>query len=113
MSKSKKSFTGIVYSTDPNFKPQSDDTPEPELLPAAEQKLSIRLDTRQRAGKSVTLVEGFSGPENALETLGKKLKNLCGTGGSVKDGQILVQGDHRQKMHQWLLAQGYKKSRLC
>jgi len=113
MSKSKKSFSGIVYSTDPNFTPQTGDAPEPELLPSSEQKLMIRLDTKQRAGKSVTLIDGFSGPQDDLEALGKKLKNLCGTGGSVKDGQILVQGDHRQKIHQWLQAQGYRKSRLC
>src|ERR1700712_3455556 len=108
MSKNKIPVSGIVYSTDPGFKPayeaqQSLTTPEP-----GHQKLKIRLDTKHRGGKAVTLVEGFEGTDVDKESLGKKLKTFCGTGGSVKDGEILVQGDNRDKVLQWLLKNGYK-----
>jgi translation initiation factor 1 len=78
-----------------------------ETPPAKQQKLRVRLDTKQRAGKAVTLVEGFNGKEEDREELGKKLKTFCGTGGSVKDGLIIVQGDQRDKLLQWLLKNGY------
>ena len=80
-------------------------------LPAAEQKLKIRLETKHRAGKAVTLVEGFVGQEQDLEELGKKLKAFCGTGGSAKDSEIIVQGDQRDKVLQWLLKNGYPKTK--
>ena len=80
-------------------------------MPAADQKLKIRLDTKQRAGKAVTLVEGFIGQEQDLEDLGKKLKGFCGTGGSAKDREIIVQGDQRDKVLQWLLKNGYTKTK--
>lgn len=111
MSKKNKPDTrGFVYSTDPDFsfQPENDNT---ETLPPHQQKLRIRLDTKQRAGKVVTLIEGFSGKEEDLEELGKKLKSFCGTGGSAKDGEIIVQGDHREKVLQWLLKSGYKLSK--
>jgi translation initiation factor 1 len=79
---------------------------------AEEQPLSILLETKQRAGKTVTIVLGFIGSEEAMNTLGKALKNHCGTGGSVKDGEIIIQGDHRQKIFQYLKAKGYKKAKL-
>lgn len=101
------SFGGLVYSTDPNFKPEDLSTPEAETLLPKEQKLKIRLDKKHRAGKAVTLVEGFIGKEADKEDLGKKLKTFCGSGGSVKDGEIIVQGDNRDKMVQWLLKNGY------
>ena len=108
MSKKNKPDTrGFVYSTDPNFSFE----PEPnnlETLPPAQQKLKIRLDTKHRGGKAVTLVEGFAGKEEDLEDLGKKLKSFCGTGGSAKDGEIIVQGDQREKVLQWLVKNGYK-----
>ncbi len=114
MSKKKASrepgSSGIVYSTDPDFRPE-EDTPAEETLPSKQQKLKIRLDTRQRAGKAVTLVEGFTGKKEDLEDLGKKLKAHCGTGGSVKDGEIIVQGDQRDKILQWLLKNGYSGSK--
>ena len=102
---------GFVFSTDPNFKFEEDDVQPQETLPAAQQKLKIKLDTKRRAGKAVTLVEGFAGKENDAEELGKKLKNFCGTGGSVKDFEIIIQGDQRDKVLQWLLKNDYKLAR--
>jgi len=101
------SLSGLVYSTDPDFKLEEDGTGEPETLSAAEQKLKIILDKKQRAGKAVTLVTGFAGKENDLQELGKKLKTFCGTGGSVKDNEIIIQGDNRDKVLQWLQKNGY------
>ena len=96
MSKKKiNSFGGLVYSTDPNFKPHQDEEPETETLLPAQQKLFIRLDSKHRAGKMVTLIDGFVGKESDLEDLGKKIKTHCGTGGSAKDGEIIIQGDNR------------------
>ncbi|HVU99017.1 MAG TPA: translation initiation factor [Puia sp.] len=106
MSKKKANSSGIVYSTNPDFKIEEESTPQ-ESLPPKQQRLKVRLDTRQRAGKAVTLVEGFIGPAGQLEDLGRQLKTHCGTGGSVKDGEILVQGDQRDKMTQWLIAKGF------
>lgn len=105
--KNKADNRGFVYSTDPDFKFEEPEQ-HTETLPAAQQKLKVRLDTKQRAGKAVTLVEGFSGTDEDLQELGKKLKAFCGTGGSAKDGEIIVQGDQRDKVLQWLLKQGYK-----
>ncbi|MBN8876423.1 MAG: translation initiation factor [Chitinophagaceae bacterium] len=105
--KNKADNRGFVYSTDPDFKFE-EAAEQGETLPAAQQKLRIRLDTKQRAGKAVTLIEGFSGKDDDLQDLGKKLKTFCGSGGSAKDGEIIVQGDHRDKVLQWLLKQGYK-----
>lgn len=111
MSKKNKPDTkGFVYSTDPNFSFEEEITNQ-HTLDAARQKLKIRLDTKQRAGKSVTLIDGFSGKEEDLQDLGKKLKTYCGTGGSAKDGEIIVQGDQREKVLQWLLKNGFKQSR--
>ncbi len=101
------SLGGLVYSTDPNFKLADDNAEEQETLPAAQQKLRILLDRKQRAGKSVTLIEGFIGKETDMEELGKKLKAFCGTGGSIKDNEILIQGDNRDKVLQWLQKNGY------
>ncbi|MEI7589104.1 MAG: translation initiation factor [Chitinophagia bacterium] len=101
----------LVYSTDPNYKPPSE-VHETETLLAEEQPLKIILETKQRAGKTVTVVVGFVGTEDAMEVLGRALKNHCGTGGSVKDGEIIIQGDHRQKIFQYLKGKGYKKAKL-
>lgn len=106
--KNKPDNRGFVYSTDPNFK--FDEEPDfNETLTPAQQELKVRLDTRHRAGKAVTLVEGFVGKEEDLEELGKRLKSFCGTGGSAKDGEIIIQGDQREKVMQWLLKNGYIK----
>jgi len=110
MSKKKADSNGIVYSTDPSFR-QEEEAPAEFTLPSKQQKLRIRLDTRQRAGKAVTLIQGFIGKKEDLEDLGKKLKTHCGTGGSVKDGEIIVQGDQRDKILQWLLNNGYSASK--
>jgi translation initiation factor 1 len=110
MSKKKSNSSGIVYSTDPDFRLEEDSIPEETLLPK-QQRLKVRLDTKHRSGKAVTLVEGFSGPVDDLEDLGRKLKTHCGTGGSVKDGQIIIQGDQRDKITQWLLKNGYASTK--
>ncbi len=106
-----QSLGGLVYSTDPNFKLPDDNNEEQQTIDPSQQKLKIRLDIKHRAGKAVTLVEGFIGNTIDMEELGKKLKSYCGTGGSVKDGEIIVQGDNRDKILQWLQKNGYKLAR--
>jgi translation initiation factor 1 len=106
MSKKKANSNGIIYSTDPDFRQEEEARAEETLAPK-QQKLKIKLDTRQRAGKAVTLIEGFIGKKEDLEDLGKKLKTHCGTGGSVKDGMIIIQGDQRDKITQWLITNAY------
>ena len=108
--KNKPDTRGFVYSTDPEFQFEQEQESH-ETIPAAQQKLRIRLDTKHRGGKAVTLVENFVGAGEDLEKLGKQLKTYCGTGGSVKDGQVIIQGDQRVKVLQWLLKNGYKKAR--
>jgi translation initiation factor 1 len=108
--KNKPDARDFVFSTNPDFSFEENnekvETPAPRL-----QKLRIRLDTKHRAGKAVTLVTGFIGTEQDLETLGKQLKNYCGSGGAVKDGDMIVQGDHRDKVLQWLLKNDYTLSK--
>lgn len=101
---------GFVYSTDPNFSFDREEEDQ-DTLPPAQQKLRILLDKKQRAGKIVSLITGFIGTDADLQELGKKLKGICGSGGSAKDGEILVQGDHRDKILQWLLKNGYTNSK--
>lgn len=105
-----KNFSGLVYSTDPNLKLENDDDLIETLKPN-EQKLKIWLETKHRGGKTASVITGFVGMQNDLETLGKNLKNICGTGGSAKDGEIIIQGDHREKILQWLLKNGYSQSK--
>ncbi len=102
-------MNGIVYSTDTNLKPKEKD--EEETLPVHEQVLKVRLDAKHRGGKLVTLIEGFTGTEADLETLGKLLKSFCATGGSVKNGEVIIQGDNREKILQWLIKTGYKRAK--
>jgi translation initiation factor 1 len=112
MSKKNKPLgSPLVYSTDPNYLPPTNEEPI-ETLAIAEQPLRVILETKHRAGKTVTIVYGFVGSEEDMNTLGKALKNHCGTGGSVKDGEIIVQGDHRQKVFQYLKQKGYNKAKL-
>jgi translation initiation factor 1 len=108
--KNKPDSRGFVFSTDPGFQFEEERNDAETLLPA-EQKLRIRLDTKHRAGKAVTLITGFIGKDEDLQELGKKLKSFCGTGGSAKDGEIIVQGDQRDKVLQWLLKNGYKQTK--
>lgn len=110
--KNKPDARGFVYSTDPNFSFESADHVQ-ETLPADQQKLKVRLETKHRAGKAVTLVDGFVGTESDLEELGRKLKNFCGTGGAAKDAEIIVQGDQRDKVMLWLQKNGYKLAKKC
>lgn len=105
------SLGGLVYSTDPDFKLQETDNAEQDTSPSSQQKLKVLLDKKRRAGKVVTLIEGFIGKQSDMEELGKKLKTFCGTGGSVKEGEIIVQGDNRDKVLQWLLKNGYTSAR--
>lgn len=101
---------GIIYSTDASFQFE-DDKPGQETLVPGQQKLRVKLDTKHRAGKAVTLISGFTGNEKDAAELGKKLKSFCGTGGSVKDGEIIVQGDNREKVFTWLLRNGYTQTK--
>ena len=111
MSKKNKPDTrGFVFSTDPNFRFEEENEVQ-ETLEPAKQKLRIKLETKHRGGKAVTLVEGFIGIDEDLQDLGKKLKNFCGTGGSAKDHEIIIQGDQREKVLQWLLKNNYKNSK--
>ncbi|QNL51372.1 translation initiation factor [Olivibacter sp. SDN3] len=106
----KQQYTGIVYSTDENYSYSTDgqDNGDLETLTPGEQQLRVTLDKRQRAGKSVTIVTGFVGRDDDLLALGKLLKNKCGVGGTVKDGQVLIQGDFKVKVATILLNEGYK-----
>lgn len=108
--KNKPDLFGFVYSTDQSFNYQHQQDEKVTLLPA-EQPLRIRLETKHRGGKTVTVISGFVGTEEDLNTLAKQLKNTCGTGGSSKDGEILIQGDHREKIKLWLHKKGYKQTK--
>ena len=101
---------GIVYSTDANFKPPEKNEEE-ITIPTEEQALKVKLDSKHRAGKMVTVVEGFNGTQNDLNVLEKKIKSFCATGGSVKDNNIIIQGDNKEKIYQWLVRAGYKKTK--
>lgn len=103
-----KSRLNVVYSTNPDFAYQTEDDAEPSTLPAERQDLRVWLDRKQRAGKQVTLVKGFVGSDDDLRQLASLLKSKCGVGGSAKDGEIIIQGDFRDRVIDILVKAGYK-----
>ncbi|MDR3132586.1 MAG: translation initiation factor [Prevotellaceae bacterium] len=106
-----KSRLGVVYSTNPDFGYRQEQGQEQTTLPPAQQKLAVTIDRRHRAGKQVTLISGFAGSDDDLQTLAKMLKTQCGAGGTAKDGEILLQGDFRERIVALLNAAGYKAKR--
>ena len=106
-----KSRLGVVYSTNPDFKYTLETGEEELTLPPEKQRLIVRIDRRQRAGKQVTLVEGFRGSSTDLAGLAKVLKTKCGVGGTAKDGEITIQGDLRDKVTALLQSMGYNAKR--
>ncbi len=101
----------MVYSTDPDYKYDTEQGAQEETLPHGEQKLYLSLDRKNRKGKAVTLVEGFRGSSDDLKALGKELKGKCGAGGAVKDGEIIIQGDFRERVTGLLKEKGYSVKR--
>ena len=112
VNKNKKGREGIVYSTNSSFEYNYQQSEEADTLPAAKQQLKVSLDKSGRAGKQVTLISGYTGKTGDLEILAKILKTKCGTGGSVKDREILIQGDVRDKVVEILAKEGYKAKRV-
>lgn len=106
-----KNRDGVVYSTNPAYEYQHHEDSEPSTLPNQNQNLKVSLDKSGRAGKQVTIISGFIGKPDDLEQLARKLKTRCGTGGAVKDGGILIQGDVREKVVSILTQEGFKTKR--
>lgn len=106
-----KSRLGVVYSTNPDFKYDTGGSESVETLPPDRQRLFVRIDRHARSGKQVTLVQGFSGNDGDLSELGRSLKVKLGVGGSVKDGEIVIQGDFRDRIVDILLKMGYNARR--
>lgn len=103
-----KARLGVVFSTNPDFQYTTDEPEEATTLPPAKQNLRVWLDRNHRGGKTVTLVKGFVGSDDDLKELARELKNRCGVGGTAKDGEIVIQGAHREKVLEILLAKGYR-----
>lgn len=106
-----KERLGMVYSTNPDYEYTTSAESEPETLPAAQQPLRVWIDRRHRGGKTATLVKGFVGGQDDLAALGRMLKSKCGVGGSAKDGEIIIQGDHRERVVELLIEAGYTKTK--
>jgi len=111
MSNDWKDRLGVVFSTNPDFQFEKEGEEQGETLPAKQQDLRVSLDRKKRKGKAVTLITGFVGAENDLKDLGKLLKSKCGVGGTVKDGEILIQGDFCSRVIEILKNEGYKVKR--
>ena len=107
-----KNRLGVLYSTNPDFQYETNEVPEVETLPKAQQRLRVSLDKRNRGGKMVTLVTGFQGMADDLSALGKMLKVKCGVGGSAKEGEIIIQGDWREKVSEILRKEGYTQVKI-
>jgi len=107
-----KDRVNIVYSTNPDFNYQTNNQEEASTLSAAKQNLKIQLDKKSRAGKQVTLITGYIGKSDDLESLSKSLKSLCGSGGSAKDGEIIIQGDHRDKILNYFTEKGFRAKKV-
>lgn len=103
-----KNREGVVYSTSDNYEYSDFASTLQNIIPAKQQNLKVQLDKKSRGGKQVTLITGFIGSEDGLKDLSKLLKSKCGVGGSVKDGEVLIQGDHRAKIVELLTKEGYK-----
>ena len=106
-----KDRLNVVYSTNPDYNYEMDDDEEQVTLEPSHQNLRVQLDRKNRGGKVVTLITGFVGTENDLKDLGKLHKTKCGVGGSAKDGEIIVQGDFKQKIVELLKKEGYTKTK--
>ena len=106
-----KDRLNVVYSTNPDFKYESIEEEEAVTLPKNQQKLRIFMEKKGRGGKTVTLIKGFIGTEEDLKELGKLLKTKCGVGGSVKDNEIIIQGDFKQRITELLKAEGYTQTK--
>lgn len=106
-----KNRLGVLYSTNPDFAYTTDEVEEAATLPPDKQRLRLSLSKKQRGGKEVSLITGFVGTTEDLEALGKLLRQRCGVGGSAKDGEILVQGDQREKLRKILLELGYRQTK--
>lgn len=107
----KKERLNVVYSTNPDFQFEYEQDEQPDTLPVNQQKLYVSIDRKQRGGKEVTLIEGFIGHEDDLKELGKMVKQKCGVGGTAKDGEILIQGNFRDKVCTLLEKEGYQVKR--
>jgi translation initiation factor 1 len=105
----KKERGNVVYSTNPNYTFESEPEESIETRPKNQQKMYVSIDRKQRGGKEVTLVSGFVGSEEDLKELGKKLKSKCGVGGSTKEGEIIIQGNFKDKIFDLLLTEGYSQ----
>lgn len=110
--KNKKNREGIVYSTSDEFDYDYEGQTAQATLPPSQQNLKVQLDKKARAGKKVSIINGFIGSENDLKELGKLLKSKCGVGGSVKDGEIIIQGDFRDKIMEVLKKDGYQVKKI-
>lgn len=106
-----KERLNIVYSTNPNFQYSTDEMEENETIPKQQQKLRVSIEKNHRGGKTVTLVKNFTGTAEDMKKLGKILKTKCGVGGSVKDGEIIVQGDFKEKVIDILKKEGYTQTK--